>query len=49
LQFFNVGIDELDHLTRIDINQMIVVFAIRGFIARAAIAKLVLFQNSGFF
>src|SRR3546814_1331451 len=35
LKFFQIGIDKLDHLARFDIDQMIVMCVMRGFIARA--------------
>ncbi len=48
LQGFDFGVDEFDHVTGLDIDKMVVVFACRVFVAGAAIAKFQTLQNTGF-
>ena len=49
LQRLDLGIDEFDDLAGVDIDQVVVVVALGIFIARAAIAEFVLFQNARLF
>ncbi len=49
LQGLDLGIDEFDHLAGREVDQMIVVVAVGGFIPRATIAELVLVQNPRLF
>ena len=48
LQRFDVGIDKFDHLAGIHVDQVVVVFAVGGLVARASVAKFVFFQYAGF-
>ena len=48
LQGFDLGVDKFDHITGLDIDQMIVVFPRRVFIAGTAIAEFQTLQNTGF-
>ena len=49
LERFEFGIDELDDFAAFNVDQMIVVRLGRGFIARPAIAKIVLVEDPGLF
>src|SRR3546814_3984456 len=49
LQRFEFGIDEFDHLARLDINQMVVMRLRRRFIARAAVAEIVAVEDARLF
>src|SRR3569623_3363856 len=47
LQLLQFGVDKLDHLAGLDVDQMIVMRFRRGLVARAAIAEIVAVEDAG--
>ncbi len=49
LKLFDLGVDEFDHLSGRDIDQMVVVIAVGIFIPRPTVAEFELFQDPRLF
>jgi hypothetical protein len=49
LQGFDPLVAELDHFAGVDIDQVIMMFIGSGFVARAAVAKIMAFENASLF
>ncbi len=48
LQELQLGIDEFDHLARLDVDQMVVMRLGCRLVARAAVAEIVAVEDAGF-
>ena len=46
LELFEFGVDELEHLAGLDVDQMVVMRLGRGLVARAAVAEVVAVEDA---